>query len=197
VGLRLTTFTHTNDSYWTRVVRYKEVLSEPFTIYRASDGSRTITIPAGGYSWTEGFAGLSWGGQRRLSGGLQFWSGDYYDGEHFQTNGNLTWRPNEHFAFTLTSTSNNIELPDGDFTLRLYGLNVQYVFSSTLSWSNLIQYDNVSENAGFNSRLHWVPRAGQQAFLVLNRGLSDADKDNHFESTFADLSLKLSYTFRF
>jgi hypothetical protein len=197
VGLRLTTFTHTNDSYWTRYVRYKEVLSEPFTIYRASDGSRTITIPAGDYSWSEGFVGLSWGGQRRFSGGLQFWSGDYYDGEHFQTNGNLTWRPNQRFAFTLTSTSNNIELPDGDFTLRLRGLNVQYVFSSTLSWSNLIQYDNVSENAGFNSRLHWIPRAGQQAFLVLNRGLSDADKDNHFEPTFADLSLKLNYTFRF
>ena len=197
VGLRLTSFTNTNDSYWTRFVRYKEVLPVPFTIYRASDGSRTITIPAGEYAWNEGFVGLSWGGQRRLSGGLQFWSGDYYDGEHFQTNGNLTWRPNQHFAVTLQSTSNRIELPDGDFTLRLYGLNVQYAFSSTLSWSNLIQYDNVSENVGFNSRLHWIPRAGQQAFLVLNRGLSDADKDNHFESTFTDLSLKFNYTFRF
>lgn len=197
VGLRLTTFTNTNDSYWTRYVRYKEVLTEPFTIYRASDGSRTVTIPAGEYAWNEGFAGMSWGGQRRLSGGLQFWSGDYYDGEHFQTNGNLTWRPNEHFALTLQSTSNRIELQDGDFTLRLYGLNVQYAFSSTLSWSNLIQYDNVSENMGFNSRVHWIPRAGQQAFLVLNWGLADPDKDNSFDSTFADLSLKFNYTFRF
>jgi hypothetical protein len=197
VGLRLTSFTNTNDSYWTRVVQYKEALAVPFTIYRASDGSRTITIPAGDYSWTEGFVGFSWGGHRRVSGGLQLWSGDYYDGEHLQAGGNLTWRPNRHFAFTLTSTSNRIELPDGDFTLRLYGLNVQYAFSSTLSWSNLIQYDNVSENAGFNSRLHWIPRAGQQAFLVLNRGLSDLNKDNHFEPTFADLSLKFNYTFRF
>lgn len=197
VGLRLTTFTNSNDSYWTRYVRYKEVLPEPFTIYRASDGSRAITIPAGAYSWNEGFVGMSWGGHRRISGGLQFWSGDYYDGEHLQTNGNLTWRPNQHFALTLTSTSNRIELSNGDFTLRLYGLNFQYAFSSTLSWSNLIQYDNVSENAGFNSRLHWIPRAGQQAFLVLNWGLSDTDKDNHFDSTFADLSLKFNYTFRF
>jgi hypothetical protein len=197
VGLRLTSFTNTNDSYWTRYVRYKEVLAVPFTIYRASDGSRVITIPAGEYDWGEGFVGLSWGGHRRVSGGLQFWSGDYYDGEHLQTNGNVTWRPNEHFAFTLQSTSNRIELPDGDFTLRLYGLNIQYAFSATLSWSNLIQYDNVSENLGLNSRLHWIPRAGQQAFLVLNRGLSDADKDDHFEPTFEDVSLKFNYTFRF
>ena len=197
VGLRLTSFTNTNDSYWTRYLRYKEVLPVDFTLYRASDGSRTITIPAGEYSWSDAFVGLTWGGHRRISGGLQFWSGEYYDGEHLQTNGNVTWRPNEHFAFTLTSTSNRIELPDGDFTLRLYGLTVQYAFSATLSWSNLIQYDNVSENAGFNSRLHWIPRAGQQAFLVLNRGLSDLDKDDHFEPTFEDLSLKFNYTFRF
>jgi hypothetical protein len=197
VGLRLTTFTNTNDSYWTRYVRYKEVLTQPFVIYRASDGSRTITIPAGEYAWNEGFVGMSWGGHRRLSGGIQLWSGDYYDGTHLQTNGNLTWRPNEHFALTLTTTANRIELPDGEFTLRLYGLNVQYAFSSTLSWTNLIQYDNVSERMGFNSRLHWIPRAGQQAFVVLNRGYSDADKDNHFQPTFADLSLKFNYTFRF
>lgn len=197
VGLRLTSFTNTNDSYWTRYVRYTEDLKVPFTIYRASDGSRTITIPAREYSWGEAFVGMSWGAHRRLSGGLQVWSGDYYDGEHLQANGNLTWRPNEHFAFTLTSMSNRIELPDGAFTLRLYGLNLQYAFSSTLSWSNLIQYDNVSENVGFNSRVHWIPRAGRQAFVVLNRGFRDADKDNHFEPTFADLSLKFNYTFRF
>jgi len=197
LGLRLTSFTNTNDSYWTRYVHYKEVLTEPFTIYRATDGSKTITIPAGEYAWNDAFIGMSWGGHRRVSGGLQFWSGDYYDGTHFQQNGNLTWRPNQHFAFTLTVMSNSIELPDGNFTLRLYGLNIQHAFSSTLSWSNLIQYDNVSENAGFNSRLHWIPRAGQQAFLVLNWGLADLDKDNHFNSTFADLSLKFNYTFRF
>jgi hypothetical protein len=197
IGVRLTSFTNTNDSYWTRYVYYKEVLPRPFTIYRASDGSRTITIPAGEYAWEEGFIGMSWGGQRKLSGGLQIWSGDYYDGTHFQKGGNITWRPNRNFAVTFNYTENAIKLPDGNFTLRLFGLNSQYAFSSTWSWSNLIQYDNISENLGLNSRLHWIPRAGQQAFLVLNWGLVDTDKDNHFNSTVADLSLKFNYTFRF
>jgi len=197
LGLRLTSFTNTNDSYWTRYVYYKEVLPQPFTIYRASDGSQTVTIPAGEYSWDDFFVGMSWGGHRKLSGSLMMWSGDYYNGSHFQKSGNVTWRPNRNFAVTFTFNENEIELPAGDFTVRLYGLNSQYAFSSTLSWSNLIQYDNVSENLGLNSRLHWIPRAGQQAFLVLNWGLVDADKDNHFDSTVADLSLKFNYTFRF
>ncbi|MFZ8928511.1 MAG: carbohydrate binding family 9 domain-containing protein [Pseudohongiellaceae bacterium] len=197
LGIRLTSFTNTNDSYWTRYIYYKEVLRQPFTIYRAPDGSRTITIPAGEYSWDEGFIGMSFGGQRRLSGSLMMFAGEYYDGSHFQKNGNITWRPNRNFSLAFTFNENAIKLPDGNFTVRLYGINSQYAFSSTLSWSNLVQYDNVSENLGLNSRLHWIPRAGQQAFLVLNWGLQDRDKDNYFDSTVADLSLKLNYTYRF
>ncbi len=197
LGIRLTSFTNTNDSYWTRYVYYKEVLPRPFTIYRASDGSRAVTIPVGEYSWNDFFVGMSWGGHRKLSGGIQLWNGEYYDGTHFQRTANVTWRPNRNFALSANMTENEIKLPAGNFTVRLIGLNSQYAFSSTLSWSNLIQYDNISENLGFNSRLHWIPRAGQQAFLVLNWGLVDADKDNNFESTIADLSLKFNYTFRF
>jgi hypothetical protein len=55
----------------------------------------------------------------------------------------------------------------------------------------------VSESLGFNSRLHWIPEAGREAFLVLNYGLIDPDKDNEFVSVNADLSLKFNYTFRF
>jgi hypothetical protein len=50
---------------------------------------------------------------------------------------------------------------------------------------------------GINSRLHWIPRAGQEGFLVLNHNLQDLDKDNSFHSSFSDLSVKLNYTFRF
>ncbi len=197
LDIRITSFTNTNDSYWARYDYYKELLQQPFTIYRASDGSRTITIPVGEYAWNEYFMGMQWGGQRKVSGSLQIQAGDYYDGTHFQKSGNVTWRPNRNFSLRLNFTENQIELPAGNFTLRLFGLNSQYAFSSTLSWSNLIQYDNISENMGLNSRLHWIPKAGQQAFLVLNWGLIDADKDNHFNSTVADLSLKFNYTFRF
>jgi hypothetical protein len=71
------------------------------------------------------------------------------------------------------------------------------VFSSTLSWVTLFQYDNVSETIGINSRIHWIPQAGREAFIVLNHGLEDLDRDNSFHSANGNLTLKLSYTFRF
>jgi hypothetical protein len=196
-GFRVSSFTNTNDAYYGRYIHYKEALQAPFTIYRASNGARTVTIPAGEYAWDEWFLGMMWGGQRRISGGMQLQGGDYYDGTHFSRRGNITWRPNRKFAIDVSLTEDSINLPGGDFTLRITGINSQYAFTSTLSWSNLVQYDNVSENLGFNSRLHWIPKAGQQAFVVLNWGLIDPDKDNTFESTLADLSLKFNYTLRF
>ncbi|MGA0805180.1 MAG: carbohydrate binding family 9 domain-containing protein [Pseudohongiellaceae bacterium] len=197
LGLRISSFTNTNDALFGRIIRNSENLRVPFRIYRASDGSRSVVIPAGEYSWTEALAAAQFGGQRRLSGSYFLQGGNYYNGTHLQHRGNITWRPNRNFAIDFSATQDRIELPAGNFTVRLFGINSQYAFSSTLSWSNLMQYDNVSENFGFNSRLHWIPRAGEQAFVVLNWGLIDPDKDNHFESTVADLSLKFNYTLRF
>ena len=58
-------------------------------------------------------------------------------------------------------------------------------------------YDNVSEVLGVNTRLHWIPKAGQEGFIVLNHNLQDYDKNASFRSTAADVSVKFKYTFRF
>ena len=60
-----------------------------------------------------------------------------------------------------------------------------------------MQYDNVSEIVGINTRLQWIPEAGQEGFIVLNYNMEDEDKDNKFRSLNADLSIKFTYTFRF
>ena len=74
---------------------------------------------------------------------------------------------------------------------------VQVAFSSQLFWVSLLQYDNVSEELGLNTRLQWVPKAGQEGFIVLNYNLQDKDKDNSFKSAAADLSIKFKYTLRY
>ena len=69
-------------------------------------------------------------------------------------------------------------------------------FNSRWSWLNFIQYDNQSEEAGINSRLRWNPRAGQDFFLVFNKGY-ERDPSGSFRSTVSELTAKLGYTFRF
>ncbi len=197
VGLRITANTNSGDGIFTRLINSRESLRSNFVINRFSDGSRVITIPAGEYSFTEAMLGLDLASQRTISGRLSLRGGEYYDGHRVQRNAELTFRPTARYNFGVSYNENEIHLPYGDFTVRLMSLQSQIAFTSTLSWSTLVQYDNVSEAAGINSRLHWIPEAGRQAFLVLNYGLMDPDKDNVFESYRADLSLKFAYTIRF
>jgi hypothetical protein len=66
-----------------------------------------------------------------------------------------------------------------------------------MSWISLFQYDDVSEVLGIQTRLVWIPRAGQRLSLVFNRSFQDFDKDDSFQSVISELSAKVSYTFRF
>jgi hypothetical protein len=94
---------------------------------------------------------------------------------------------------------NYIDLPHGTqtFTTRIITTSIDWVFSSKLSWTNLIQYDNVSEIAGVNMRLNWIPEAGREVFFVINHNLQDVDRDNSFQTATSDVVAKMSYTFRF
>lgn len=197
LGLRVSIDNNSGDNFIARVIQSREVLRNDFRIFRASDGTREVIIPGGDYTFTENFLRVELANQRKISGNATLRWGEYFNGERLQQNVSFTYRPMAQYSFRLQYTMNEIELPDGDFTTRLFGLESRIAFNNTLSWSNLIQYDNVSENMGINSRLHWIPEAGRQVFLVLNYGLSDTDKDNNFESTTADLSLKFNYTLRF
>lgn len=197
IGLRLTGNNNQGDGMFTRLIRSREVLRSDFTINRSSDGLRRVVIPMGDYTFNEGMVGIDFANQRKLSGRISARWGEYFDGNRVQRNLELNYRPTARYSFSGQYTENEIHLPHGNLTVRLISLQTSVAFVSTLSWSTLVQYDNVSEAMGINSRLHWIPEAGRQAFLVLNYGLSDPDKDNEFESVSADLSLKFSYTIRF
>jgi hypothetical protein len=189
--------THTQDEIFIRGHSTREVLIEDFQIYRSSDGSQTVVVPPGDYTYDGFNMGVRTGSQRRFAIFTTFAGGDFYNGRRSTMNADFTWRPSEKFRLGVGYRVNDIELPEGDFTVRLSSLQAQYVFSNTLSWVNLIQYDNVSETVGINSRLHWIPQAGREGFIVINHGLQDFDRNDSFHSTNADFTIKFSYTWRY
>jgi hypothetical protein len=169
----------------------KEGLRLPFPI------ASGVTIPAGLYSFGTINVGVRTGNQRAITGGLFFNSGSFYDGDRLGVNAMFGWRPSRHFRTSINYQYNDVSLPYGDFVVRVLRWSIETIFSSKVSWINLIQYDNMSETVGINSRLHWVPQAGREGFLVLNHNLNDFDHDNVFRSSFSEITLKYGYTFRF
>jgi len=175
----------------------KEGIVTPFTVLRRRPPDSNVVIDPGSYEFNSCRGELGGGSQRKFSGGVSYERGDFYDGERVSTRPNISWRPSAHFALSLAYQVNEIELPEDAFTTRLTQLTTEVVFSSTLSWVNLIQWDNGSDILGINSRLHWAPQAGRDFYLVLNHSLQDLDEDGTFRSLGADLTAKASYTFRF
>jgi hypothetical protein len=200
---------NSSDGIGLNVSQQKEGLRVPFTV------SRGVTIPAGTYSFNNVNLSLRSADQRAFGGGLFINNGDFYDGERTSYTTFIGWR-SPHFRANLNYQLNEVSFPgkgsellssgqprcvelDCEFTTRVVRLSLETIFSSRLSWVNLIQYDNVSETVGLNSRLHWIPQAGREGFLVLNHNVRDdpLTPDDDFHSSFAEVTLKYSYTFRF
>jgi hypothetical protein len=190
--------THTRDALRLRYSTNEEIVAVPFTVYfDSSDAARNVTIPVGRYTFDEASIRLATANQRVLSGNVTYLAGDFFDGQRTNVSGQVSWKPSRHFILNLDYDWNDVELPQGDFVTRLVGLSTQVMFSTELAWITLMQYDNVSEVLGINTRLHWIPKAGQEGFIVLNHNLEDYDKNASFRSAGADVSVKFKYTFRF
>jgi hypothetical protein len=182
---------HTRDQLNLRFYSFREGVREPFEI------SEGVIIPPGLYEFEDYYIEFQTGNHRTFSGGLIYRDGDFFDGERLGMTGTFRWRPSRHFRFDLEYEFNDIELPQGNFDTRNVKLQIDTVISNKLSWVNLFQYDNISEGFGLNSRLHWIPEAGREGYIVFNHNSDDLDRDNDFTSRTADLSVKFNYTFRF
>jgi len=194
-GLHVNADNQSGDKAWLGVYDSREQLTEDFTIFEARDGSRRVVIPAGQYAFVEGEARLTANAARRWSGGLTLRGGEYYDGTHASGEIELAWKPNRHLNTFVSLLQDHIQLPAGDFTVRLMSAGITAAFDAHWSWTNVAQYDNVSEVLGVNSRLHWTPRAGRNAYLVVNYGREEFGED--LRETSWRLALKYNHDLRF
>jgi len=170
---------------------YDEHIDFPFEI------SEGIVIPAGEYSFDQHCVSVATGQHRKLYADVYYCGGDFFDGTIANPGIEMIWRPSIHFAMALGYHVSDVELPLDEFTTRLVSLRANVAFSNAWSWENFVQYDNVTYSLGLNSILRWMPRAGREVLLVVNREFLDYTRNRDFMSLTNDLTLKASYTFRF
>ncbi len=184
----------TGDEIFFGYRKFTEGLVDPFQI------SPGIVIPVGQYDLEDWGIQLSTGNHRRYAANMRlvrFKKGSFFGGDRSDGFVQLTWRPSARFRGNLSYSYADIDLPQGSFETRLVSAGIEFAFTSSLSWVNLIQYDNVTETAGVNMRLHWIPEAGRELYFVINHNVEDYDRDNDFRSTYSDMTAKVNYTFRF
>ena len=89
------------------------------------------------------------------------------------------------------------DLPEGKFDNRVVNANLAVTFTSTLSWVNLLQFDNVSNDPGIDSCFHWTPEPGRNFYVVLRHNMHRNAIEARFNATQTGLTVKLEHTFRF
>ena len=138
-----------------------EYLARPFTV------AQGVTIPVGGYTFSDVTASYGFGQQRRLSGLLTLQAGQFYDGTlravSFGT-GRFAIRSN--WSLEPTVTVNHVSLPKGTFTNTVLVARTDYGFSPRRFVSALLQYSSSTHVLSSNFRFRWEYRPGSELFVV-------------------------------
>ena len=167
-----------------------DFLENDFNIYS------NFLIPANEYKWWENKFSLTTEGSRNLNGRITYTFGDFYNGQQNITNITAKWKVILHLALEGSYTTNNIKLPEGEFTADIYEFNMNFLFSPSLTLFNYFQYDSQSEKIGWQSRLQWIIESGNEILLAWNSGFTKQPLERYTMNEGA-MRFKVKYNFRF
>lgn len=166
-------------------------LESPFDIRR--DGS--MIIPSGEYYYWTVNAAFSTASFRKLSGRISYDYEGFWTGTRGQTNLSGTARVYPGVNITGEWTHVDVNLAEGDFTTDLYRLRSNIDLTPMISFTSILQYDNMSELLGLYQRLRWIFSPGADLYLVYSWNW--LNHEDHFTPIENSSAVKLSYTYRF
>jgi len=178
------------------ITRNYEALDHDFNIYD------NFIIPAGTYNFTRQEIKLSSAQRRRLWGEIDYEWGDFWNGSADEIKLDCGYKVSVPVALELQYEHNNVQLPEGSFTVDVYRINFDLLFSPRMTLKSFIQYDDESKRIGWQSRFRWILKPGNEILFVWNSLWSDPmDRmDPHlrdFTLAQSTTRFKINYNYRF
>lgn len=178
------------------VSRKYELLDNDFNIYRK------IYIPPGTYEFTKQIVSLLSAERRRLWGQIKYEWGEFWTGTADKVQLEMSYKVSVPVALAIQVEHNDVDIQEGVFTLDVYRINFDLLFSPQLTLQNFIQYDDESQTFGWQSRLRWILKPGNEILFAWNSLWSDPmDRLNphlrEFVLAQSTTRLKINYNYRF
>jgi hypothetical protein len=173
-----------------------EMLDHDFNIYG------DFYIPAQTYEFIQQTIRLSSAERRRLWGEIDYEWGDFWNGTSDQISLKGGYKVSVPVALAMEFEHNDVSLPVGAFTVDVYRINFDLLFSPRLTLKSFIQYDDESRRMGWQSRLRWILKPGNEILFAWNSLWSDPkDRMNphlrDFTLAQSTTRLKINYNYRF
>lgn len=174
-----------------RVNRNFEKLTFFFDIKR----DQSIIIPPGDYiNHSLSFDG-STAPFRRIVANFSITRQGFWSGRRNNYEAGLTVRPLKGINISANWDHSQIFLKEGAFNTHLFRMSANIDLTPWISWSNFVQFDNLSQLIGLNSRFRWIVRPGSEIYLVYNHNwVNSIERIVSLES---QATLKATYTHRF
>jgi len=152
------------DRFEVNFQRFLDAPTDTFDIFRQ------VKIPPGRYWWSRYELQYFMSPGRRLGFGAFVNWGTFYGGRSADMELQGTWRGGGHVIVSADLSRTAARLPGGGFTALLASGRIEYDCNTRTNFLGFVQYNNDAQRADFNLRFHWIPRIGDDVFLVWNSG---------------------------
>jgi len=166
-----------------------EFLESEFNIFD------TIKIPPGEYGFWRPRLMISSAKRRNLWASVRMETGSFYSGKRNDLLIQAGWKPFVQLYIGAESDTRWVHLPGGDFTAKIYRMNLNLLFGPNITWYNYAQYDNKTDRIGLQSRFQWIIKPGRTIFLTWNS--PSIDPMERFRPETYEARIKIKYSVRF
>jgi hypothetical protein len=177
-----------------KVGRDFEFLDSNFDILR--DGS-VVVVPGSYANWGYELEASS-ASFRKVSGSIGYEAGGFWTGDISSLVLGFTVRPVPGINLGSEYTHAKVTAEDSEFDTNLFRMDIGLDFTPDISLSSNIQFDDISEVLGTNTRFRWILTPGTDLFFVYNHNWKNNPVlDKRFYTFQQGGAMKMVYTYRF
>ena len=170
-----------------------EYIYEDFIIFPKEE----IVIDSGKYDFWRHTIEFQSAQRRRIWFQPAYTWGSFFNGHRHDFEFAFGYKINTPVFVGLEYELSKVFLPQGDFETQIYRVNANIFFGPDITLTNFVQYDNVSEEIGWQSRFRWILKPGNEILFVWNSNSIKRPEEDRFTVQESFTRLKLNYNFRF
>ncbi len=155
--------TESGEMFGLNIHAVRDILPYDFTI------AEGIVLPMGAYDYTNWTAMITTADRRPVAASASWQFGEFYSGHCDNVNLGLTARLNGTLSLSFNTNLVRARLPHGNFNENVFQVKADAFLSPDLGWMNYVQYDDISGQLGWSSRLRWRVSGGNEVYLVYNK----------------------------
>ena len=179
---------NSGDALLFQIDNFYEYLYNDFTIFD------DVTIRRGEHRWVYYQMNYSSDTKRPVHYTATARWGGFYNGSRDSYSTSMTLKRSRFYSISADMSYNSITIGNRSIQTREYGGKIAIDFSTRLSSSVFVQWNNETRETNTNVRLHFIPRIGSDFYLVYNH-LFDEEED--FATLRKTALLKVDYNYRF